>query len=162
MHIIGIGSPFGDDRLGWVAAEQLKNSPVIAALNSEFIKITVSDRPGAALINALHNNAAVILIDAVCSGAPVGSVHRLEGNQITANASRLLSTHGFGVTTAIELARALRRLPWHLVFYGIEISPGPSGEALSAATETALPDLLRQVEREVGRMIYAKRSNSRR
>ena len=55
---------------------------------------------------------AVIVVDAVSSGAPPGTIHRLD--PLSAPIPAALSqgsTHAFGLAETIELARALGRLP---------------------------------------------------
>ncbi len=63
----------------------------------------------------------VIVVDAVSSGAPPGTIHRLDplAEPIPAALSQG-STHAFGLAETIELARALDRLPRRLTVYGIE------------------------------------------
>ena len=55
---------------------------------------------------------AVIVVDAVSSGAPPGTIHRLDplAEPIPAALSQG-STHAFGLAETIELARTLDRLP---------------------------------------------------
>ena len=88
------------------------------------------------------------MVDAVCSGHPPGTLHHLE----TGDGSPPLpgaawsgtgrgGTHAFGVAAAVELARALHRLPDRLVIIGVEASgfdyqaplSGPVADALETA-----------------------------
>jgi len=148
IHIIGVGSPFGDDRLGWVAVETLQRSATLAAAGGGSISFAVLDRPGALLLAHWHDAERVIVVDAVRSGAPPGTRHRLRPGEWAATAS--VSSHGFGLASALELARALGDLPQHLVLYGIEIDPTCSGFCLSEPVRHSLPDLIQEVEREAG------------
>ena len=148
LHIIGVGSPFGDDRLGWVAVETLQRSAALAAAGGGSISFAVLDRPGALLLAHWHDADRVIVVDAVRSGAPPGTRHRLEPGKWAATES--VSSHGFGLASALELARALGDLPPHLVLYGIEIDPTCSGFSLSEPVRRSLPDLIQEIEREAG------------
>jgi hydrogenase maturation protease len=114
--VIGIGNAFrSDDGVGlWVARkirEQLPDSVSVLEATGEVT----------ALLEAWEGAAFVILVDAVRSGAAPGTIHRLD-----APAERVSSifcsgsTHSFGVGEAIELARALNRLPPRLIVYGID------------------------------------------
>lgn len=58
IRVIGIGSPFGDDRVGWYVVELLRGRV------SDTIELLALDRPGAALINWMHGVDWFILIDA--------------------------------------------------------------------------------------------------
>jgi hydrogenase maturation protease len=59
------------------------------------------------------------------------------------------SAHGFGVSEGIELARALKRLPAHLVVYGIEGRSFALGERLSPEVEAAAGEVVRRVKDEL-------------
>jgi hydrogenase maturation protease len=144
VRIIGIGSPFGDDRLGWVAAERLRDSPAVQAA-AERIDISVLDGPGNELIAQWKGADTVVVIDAVRSGAMPGTVHCLDAAEIGDDV-RLISSHGFGLASALALGRALGELPNRTYVCGIELDPAHSAENLSPAIRAALPQLLHQVE----------------
>ena len=124
ISIIGIGSPFGADRLGWDAVSQLKQYPGIQAIDLNLLSLQTLDRPGTGLIDYLAAADNVILIDAVKAGGKPGSLVRLEGDQIESVQS-LTSTHGFGVAETLSLARVLNRLPDNLVLIGMEAGEDP-------------------------------------
>ena len=148
LRIVGLGSPFGDDRLGWVALEMLQGSAALNEGGAGNISFVVLDRPGALLLTHLHDAERVIVVDAVRSGAPPGTLHRLEPGKWAASES--VSSHGFGLAAALELARALDDLPPHLVLHGIEIDPSNAGFSLSEAVRRSLPGLVREIGREAG------------
>jgi len=63
----------------------------------------------------------VIVVDAMVSGRPPGSI--VEVNAVEEHLpidSGLLSSHGVGLAEAVELARALDRLPARLTIFGVE------------------------------------------
>ena len=136
VTVIGIGSPFGDDRLGWLAAEALRTSPVIAAAGVGAVSIVVRDRPGFMLLSDWQDTDKVVLIDAVCGGAVPGSLRVLSADEIVSG-DTTLSTHGFGVAAAVELARVLGHLPAQWVLYGLEIDRGHTGDGLSPQVQQA-------------------------
>ena len=147
VRIIGIGSPFGDDRLGGEVVEALGCSSTLASAAGGNISFVVLDRPGALLLAHWHDADYVIVVDGVRSGAPPGTCHRLDPGEWISQSS--LSSHGFGLASALELARALDDLPPHLVLYGMEIDPSSSGFTLSEPVRRSLPALIREIEREV-------------
>jgi hydrogenase maturation protease len=144
VHVIGVGSPHGDDWLGWELAERLRASEALAAWR-ERITISLHDRPGAALLQAWRGTGLVILIDAVRSGAEPGHLHRFDAAQLAAR-PRQLSTHGFGVAEAVQLAAALDALPESLLFFGIEADTDNPDAGLSTAVHAALPALVAEIE----------------
>jgi hydrogenase maturation protease len=147
VHIIGVGSPFGDDRLGWVAGESLRRSPVLNDLEPWRIVISILDRPGTMLLAHWQDAGMVIVIDAVRSGALPGTCFRFDAGE-WAVSGLPASSHGFGVAAALELARALGDLPSRLLVRGVEIEPSCSGFGLSRAVARVLPAFVREIEAE--------------
>jgi hydrogenase maturation protease len=145
IQLIGVGSPFGDDRLGWVAAEALQRSSVVQAMHPGRMTISILDRPGAMLLAHWQNADDVILIDAVHSGAAPGTLHCLTVADLVSDGLPA-SSHGFGIACALELGGALGNLPGRVLLYGIEIDPAHVGQSLSPAVQLALPELIRRIE----------------
>ena len=135
--IICIGSPFGDDQFGAWAYEQLR--PVIDPSAAQLLYL---DRPGTRLIAELDGVDDLILIDAVKSGAAIGSVLRLEGAEVFRHLARHTSTHGFGVADALQLAQQLGQLPQSMVLLGVEAGEGDAHAPLSSQMKESLPSLL--------------------
>lgn len=147
IRILGIGSPFGDDRAGWEAAEMLQQSRRLGAASPQ-VEIRRLDRPGLLLVGQLAGTAQVILIDAVRSGAAIGAIHRFDGAELS-RPGPALSSHAGGVVEAVQLARALGDLPLHLLVYGIEVNPANDGDHLTPAVKAALPELVCRIEEQV-------------
>ncbi len=120
VRIFGVGSPFGEDRIGWQAIEALNRSGILRGFPPGWVSLSCLDRPGARLIEDMNGALAVILIDAMRSGAPPGSLRRLDLDRLEAWGASL-SSHGMGVAGALGLACALGQLPERLVILGIEI-----------------------------------------
>ena len=92
----------------------------------------------------------MILIDATCSGAAPGTVHRLNAHEALVPFLGFRgSTHSWGVGEAVELARVLGRLPARLVVYGIEGASFTEGDELSPAVASAVEEVVRRVTNEV-------------
>ena len=154
VHIIGVGSPFGDDRLGWVAAESLQRSPVLSVLEPGRIVISILDRPGAMLLALWDEADHVIVMDAVRSGAVPGTRHRLTASDVTD--TRIPATsHGFGIVAALQLAQVLENLPDRLLLRGIEMDACCTGFTLSAAVIAAMPVFVREIEEETLALVGA-------
>ncbi|WP_372522617.1 hydrogenase maturation protease [Sulfuricaulis sp.] len=147
VHIIGVGSPFGDDRLGWVAAESLQRSSVLNSLEPGRIAISIMDRPGAMLLALWDEADHVILMDGVRSGAVPGTRHRLTAGDVTDTCIPATS-HGFGIAAALQLAQVLENLPNRLLLRGIEMDVCCTGFTLSAAVTAAMPHFVREIEEE--------------
>ena len=142
--IIGVGNGFrGDDAAGLVAARRLRST----------LRVPVRELEGdpAKLMDAWENCESVILVDAVSSGSPPGTLHRFDAHEAPLPSTLFRgSTHAFGVPDVIELARALHRLPRKLVVYGIEARNFTAGEGLSPEVEDAVERVVQRIEKECG------------
>jgi hydrogenase maturation protease len=111
-----------------------------------------SSGEGTALMEAWEGAEAVILIDAVCSGAPAGTIHRLDAHAETVPPALFrYSTHAFSVAEAIALARTLNRLPPRLIVFAVEGKHFDAGVGLSAEVERAVDELVRRGLEEIDR-----------
>jgi len=118
LRIIGIGSPFGGDRVGLHAIERLRKEPRLT-LHTGQLTFVALDRPGSSLLKYFEDVGSVILIDAMQSGLSVGTVQRLEIDNLIQQGS-FPSSHNLGVAETLALADALGALPQQLMIYGIE------------------------------------------
>lgn len=112
--VVGVGSPYGADRLGWQVIDALRviYPPVDAQL--------VQCRQPAELPALLTGWRRVILIDALLGGHLPGTLLRLS-RQHLANAGLGMSSHGFDVPAALELAAILGNSPDQLLVLGLEV-----------------------------------------
>jgi len=139
--ILGIGNAdCGDDAVGRIVARRLKRHRLDQCTVSE------QNGDGSMLMETWKDHETVILVDAVSSGAPPGTIHRLEAHARPVPVAFFrCSTHAFGVGEAIELARAMNRLPSRLIMYGIEGKQFGIGTDLSTEIEAAAQEVMERV-----------------
>jgi len=113
--IIGIGSPFGADQLGWRIVEHLKTIPDLLDKN---VRFETCDRPGTLLLDYMKGVNKAILIDAIEGGTP-GNVRAIDKQQLL-NQHSLHSSHQLGVAETITLGEKLDLLPQDFCMYGVE------------------------------------------
>ena len=141
MLIIGCGNlRRGDDGAGIMAVERLR------ALG---IPAEVCAGEASELIGAWSGGDDVIVIDAVVTGAPVGTVNVWDGRQPLEYGKSSGSTHGLGVAEAIELARTINCLPARLRVYGIEGRRFEIGSGVSPEVERAVEEVVRRIVGDV-------------
>jgi hydrogenase maturation protease len=139
--IIGLGNQYRrDDAVGLIVARCLKERA------PEHVRILEESGESVALMESWKGADAVILIDAVHSGAEPGTLHRVNAHRqpMPTGFSRC-STHAFSTAEAIELARALGRLPPRLVVYGVEGETFAPGLGLSSEVEKAVQEVVERV-----------------
>jgi hydrogenase maturation protease len=145
LKVVCVGNPWrGDDAAGLDVARRLQGT-----LPPD---VELQEREGepTALIDAWEGAQALWLVDAVSSGAPAGTIHRLDASdrELPAELFRA-STHHVGLAEAVELARALGRLPPYTVIYGIEGESFEVGDELTPAIATASEHVAEAVREEV-------------
>ena len=132
VTVIGIGNPYRRDD-GAAGA-------VLGALAPRWggdsrVHLVELDGESARVMQAWEGSALVWIVDAVRSGRPSGSVHEVDARnlaQLDDTGKRLGGGHLMGLAEAVELARALDRLPAELRILGIEGDDFGDGEGLSA------------------------------
>ncbi|MCU0453391.1 MAG: hydrogenase maturation protease [Bacteroidetes bacterium] len=134
--VIGIGNEFrGDDAIGLLAVRDVE------ALHVPGVRVVESRGDGARVMRMWKGMATVLLIDAVHSGSPPGTLHRLDASHHPIPARFLCtSSHQFGVAEAVETARALGELPERVIVFGVEVEHCVAGTppALYAVVRDAL------------------------
>jgi hydrogenase maturation protease len=131
--VVGVGNPLrGDDAAGVLVA---------AALDAaDGVDVMVSDGDPGELIERWAGTDVVVIVDAMRGGRPVGEVLAVDVSDDPLPAGiRLGSSHHLGVAEAVELARALDRLPRRVVVVGIEGRAFGVGDPLSPRVEAAVP-----------------------
>lgn len=136
--VIGVGNPDrGDDAAGLLAARKVRGLP------------TTEVGDCARLIDAWSGVEQVVVIDAMVSGEPPGAVRRFDAGMEALPIKAFPSTHAFGLGEAIELARALGRLPGRLTVFGIEAGSFTPGAPVSDGVNRAVDEVVGRVEAEL-------------
>jgi len=137
MLIIGCGNrDRGDDAAGILAAERLRSRGIAAEICSG---------ESSALLETWAGAAEVILVDAVQTGSPAGTVHMWDAHHAPTLHTSTGSTHGFGLAETIELARSLGRLPAKLKIYGVEAETFAIGSNVSPQVDRGIDEVVRRV-----------------
>ena len=146
MKVIGTGNPLrGDDAVGLLVARRLRElaGPEVEVLELE-------GEPGR-LIDAWEGADVAVVVDAVSSGTEEGSVMRFDATaEALPAALRTASTHALGLGDAIEISRALDRLPSRLLVFGIEGTRFEVGADISPAVAAAIEPTAQAVLGELG------------
>ena len=143
--VIGVGNEYRtDDALGVLVARELRRR------SPGGIKILENSGEGASLIDAWEGRSEVYLVDAIRSGQPPGTVHRIDLTHTEVPRSLMLrSSHAFGVPEAVETARTLGVFPSKMVLFGIEGETFEQGVGLTDSVLRSVPELLLLIEAEL-------------
>lgn len=151
--VAGLGNPYrGDDGVGALVAE------LVAEEFFEVSDVGPLDEP-LDLLGRFDGADLVVVIDAVRSGAPVGTVRVLEvdtaeSSEVGSSEPAVTSTHGIGLIGVLRLARAVGHAPRRLVVVAVEGGAFGLGDAMSDAVRDAVAvaasaarDLIREEQR---------------
>jgi hydrogenase maturation protease len=140
--VIGVGNADrGDDGAG---------PAVVRALTGRVgndMRLVTEPGDAASLIATWNGAEHVIAVDASVGDATPGTIRRFDATKEPLPAAvGALSSHGFGLAAALELARALNELPPRCTVYAIagkNFSPGaPLSPAVAAAVEATAQRIL--------------------
>lgn len=142
--VIGVGNPDrGDDGAGPAVASRVKSA-------TSSVATVVRRSDPASMVDDLAGADTAYLVDATRSGSEPGAVRRIEvGDAPVAAVGVRYSSHGLDVSEAIELARALGRLPPRLVLFVVEGQDFRLGAGLSPAVEKATRKVAERILDEV-------------
>jgi hydrogenase maturation protease len=139
--LVGVGSnERSDDRVGLEVARALRDRPELS------VDIVEAAGDLTDLLDLWSGRVRVILVDAIRTGAPAGTIQRWDG----ASLDRLppeatVSSHGLSLLALLHLARALGRRPPDVTVWGIEIADAGPGERLTEAVARAVPEACRRI-----------------
>jgi len=143
--VLGIGNAErGDDAVGRAVVRLLRGSlpddVELAELEGEAVE----------LLDRFADVEVAFVVDACCTRGRAGGVNRLDVNATPLQQGRFsLSSHGLGLAEAVELARALGKLPPYCVVYAIEGASFEIGAQLSRPVEAAAVEVAARLRIEI-------------
>jgi len=143
--VIGVGNDYrGDDAVGLAVARR------VAGLVGDDVVVLECEQEPTRLLDAWGGADVALVVDACASGGAPGTVHRFDASDepLPARVFRS-STHAFGVGDAVELSRALQRLPRRVVVYGVEGGDFAAGATLSPPVAAAVDRVTGAVVRDL-------------
>lgn len=152
VGVISVGNRFaGDDAVGPLVLDAVRGD-----LPAGVVAVELDGEP-TRILAAWDGLDAVVLVDAACSGAPVGSVHRVvvdpeHPDAVLVPSGSAAGTHGAGVAEAFGLGRALGRVPAAVVVVAVEGRRYAAGDECSAEVVAALDEAAALVRDEVVRL----------
>lgn len=111
--IVGLGSPHGDDQVGWAAVDRLRPR-LPGGMSAHKV------RDGLELLDCLKGHDLAVVIDAAAPAGRPGLVRSFNWPCVELTQCALWSTHGLGLVEALQLAEVMGQLPRHVSIYTIE------------------------------------------
>ena len=151
--VLGIGQSLrGDDAAGLEAVRLWQGTyPQTAGQ----VRVEVSELPGLGLLDLLTGADAAILVDAVQTASPVGTVIRVGPEELASFTPDSQSAHGWGVAETLQLGRSLfpELMQVRMTLIGIVGQDFGVGAAISPEVQKALTGAIGQIEAEVQKLL---------
>ena len=158
INVVGVGKPWAtDDAVGPIIVHRLAaHFETLSPVDEIDLSFTRSSEPAADLLGLIEACNTLIIIDAVWSGAPVGTIHQQvwRPDCLESQGVERASSHGLGVREILALANELDQLPQEVLLWGIEIASTEPGQELSPAVAAVLDDVVEQFSQTLA--IYIK------
>lgn len=125
-----------DDSAALYLADRLRS------FSPRLVEIVTLEGEPTALLEIFDSSQLVILVDAVATDGVPGLIRRFDATDQPVPGSVFgASTHAFGLSETIELARALGKLHGTVLVYGINGQNFSAGEGLSPQVASAMQTL---------------------
>ncbi len=143
--IIGIGNEWrSDDGIGIEVGRRIKDRALLG------VQVVFENRDGISLDEVWRGWKYVIVVDAMCSGVPAGTIRRIDANHTPLKPGAFpQSVHAFGLAEAVELSRVMGDLPACLVVYGIEGKRFGHGPTLTPEVREAGKQVIDSILEEI-------------
>jgi hydrogenase maturation protease len=144
--IVGLGSDFGDDRVGFIIAERLRGLTRATDVRS-------ARSPGD-LLSWMQDYGALHVIDACRGSAAPGTIARFAWPSAAIEQLAFMGTHDLSLPPALRLADKCRLLPKTVVIWAIETQQAetvpesflsPLSPPVAAAAESLIDRLLAEL-----------------
>lgn len=126
---VGIGSPNGNDQVGWLAAHELTRQ---CRERGFAIDIRCAQIP-VDLLDWMAGCEQLIICDACRFQGEPGTIYRWDWPELDLADARKGASHGWGLCEVLQLAQKLEQLPGSVVIWGIEMGSEPASMAKSVA-----------------------------
>lgn len=158
VTVVGIGSEFrSDDAVGLAVLRKLKGNMPAGARAVEL----AGDQ--SYLLELMSITEGIIIVDAVQSSAPAGTVFRVDASNDPLPEDFLsFSTHAIDSVAAMELARTLGLLPGSVLIYGIVGKNFSLGCNLTPEVDEVVESTCAGIIDDISRIIAQKNTDRRR
>ncbi len=144
--VLGLGNILlGDDGLGAAALARVERDYRIPA----GVRLEDGGTLGLSLLGLLTDSNHVILVDAVRTDGPPGTLVRLDGSDVIDAVRERLSPHQVGVADLLDAARLIDSYPTEVTLLGLVPETIDLAVARSSAVDGGLDELVSAIVLEV-------------
>jgi hydrogenase maturation protease len=147
IKIVGCGNLLrGDDGIGIWTLKELEKFPL-----PQGVELVDMGTRGIDILFRLEGAEKVIIIDAVMSGKPPGTIYRMGREDLGDSKLNFLSLHDFNWQHGLALAEKTlgKNFPKEAVVVGVEIKNTKMRIVLSRPVRNSLPDVVNLIQKEI-------------
>lgn len=144
--VLGLGNVLlGDDGVGAAAVARVERDYCVPP----GVRLADGGTLGLSLLGLLTDSNHVILVDAVRTDGPPGTLVRLDGSDVIDAVRERLSSHQVGVADLLDAARLIDSYPTEVTLLGLVPEIIDLAVARSSAVDGGLDELVSAIVREV-------------
>lgn len=147
IKIIGIGSPFNMDKIGWDIGSTLQQRHFSERFSQHDVTIISNATPSSIALLA-DGTDLLILIDALTGHTTQGEIHKLTLDSIDEN-EKSLSSHGLGIKQMLSI---VPDPPAHISIFGIIINEHINFENTAMIADEITDRLIPELEKEIAHL----------
>ncbi len=136
--VVGIGSPHGDDQIGWRIADRLSQAMCSS------VEIYKAASP-IELLDFANRADELTICDACRADSDFGTIWCWNWPTEAIETCRFSGSHDLPLPVALELASQLGRLPRRVTIWGVNIGSTEPAADLSPGIEAAIPKVTWQI-----------------
>ena len=136
--LVGIGSPHGDDRVGWLVARQ------VAARSGDALAVRCARTPSE-LLDWLGGLDTLIVCDAIICDRPPGTWQSWTWPASQIELAQFSGSHDLPLAGALALAAELGQLPARVQIWAMTINDAQRLSDVSAAVAAAAEKVAQQI-----------------
>ena len=137
IRVLGLGSPFGDDRIGWDTAEA-------AGRADAGLDVRLCAHTGELLCALLSPVDRIIVVDGMRSGAAPGTWCRVPPEMLP-EPGAVLSSHATDVAQALAMVGALGATHAPVTLFAVEVDKTGPLDAMTPAVAASIPQVVEAI-----------------
>lgn len=153
--VLGVGNILlRDEGLGVRTVEYIQANYSVP----EGVEVVDGGTGGLALISVIRGYERLVIIDAVATGSPAGTIHRIDGERLRSSPPLGATAHQLGVRDMLAIA-GLEGLTPEVVVIGVEPFDISAGLELSERMSAIVPEIASAVAGELASCGYELKEN---
>ena len=157
IKLIGLGQSFrGDDGIGIISVKRWMDQHPTTA-NNPSLHVEILESPGLALLDSLDGAKFALLVDAVQTGKPPGTIHHVSSEDLDSFLPDSKSAHGWGVAETLFIEKQVNTIvmPEKILIIAIEAENFKVGTTISPLLDAKLPEIVKIIQDNISELLLS-------